>query len=250
MTSNPAPPPNRDPRPPWRLIAVLVAGIAVVGVAIALRNSSDNAPTSKADLQPPGTVMVTDDFAGVPEHGTTLGNLRAPVTMHEFADLKSPVSRVFSLAVLPRLLRRYVRKGTLKIVFEPQHFTGERRSPGDSGAAATFALAAARQNRMWPFAVLFYLNQEPEGSRYVTDAYLRDISTGVPGLDADRALSARGSPAIAAQLAAAGALFQTRGFTDAPSFTLGRSDGPQTPLRVSQIKLHEFTGPIDTLLQH
>ncbi len=233
----------------WQLGAVVGAVLVVVAIAIAVGNSGGKKQTLTTGQLPPGTALVTSEFAGIPEHGTTLGDPAAPLTMHEFADLKCPICRHYSQTILPTLLTKYVRTGKLKIVFEPQHFVGEQFSPGDSGAAATFALAAAQQNRMWPFTELFYANQQDETTRYASDAFLRQIAGGVPGLNADRALSARRSATIADQLATAGTLFTTSGFTGTPSFTLGPSDGAQKPLDTPKLTLDEFSGPIESELK-
>ncbi len=233
----------------WQLAAVVGAGAVVVIVAIAIGSSGGKStPKLETGHKPPGTAQVTSEFAGIPEHGTVLGDPRAPVTMHEYADLKCPICRDYSLTILPTLLTRYVRTGKLKIDFEAQHFVGEQFNPGDSGAAATFALAAARQNRMWPFNELFYVNQQDETTRYVTDAYLRQIASGVPGLNANRALAQRDDPSIAAELAASNRRFIANDFTGTPSFTLGPTGGTQRPIDTSQLTLGEFTSAIDSQL--
>jgi protein-disulfide isomerase len=234
----------------WQLLAVLGGALVVVVVAILISSSgaTKSAPKLHAGQKPAGTVAVTKQFAGIPETGTTLGRANAPVTMHEYADLKCPICRIYSLTILPKLIDRYVRTGKLKIVFEPQHFVGEQLNPGDSGAAATFGLAAARQNRMWPFSELFYRNQQDETTRYVTDDFLRQIASGVPGLNADKALAQRDDPAIQRQLAAAGDAFDANGFTGTPSFTVGRSAGAQKPIDTSLLTLNEFTSAIDRQL--
>jgi protein-disulfide isomerase len=231
----------------WQLGAILAAVVIAVAVAVAVSNSGHK--TLKAGQRPAGSALVTSEFAGIPEHGTTLGDPNAPLTMHEFADLKCPICRQYSQTILPTLLKKYVRTGKLKIVFEPQHFVGEQFSPGDSGAAATFALAAAQQNRMWPFTELFYANQQDETTRYVSDAFLRQIASGVPGLNADRALAARGDAAIARQLRDAGALFDSSGFTGTPGFTIGPSGGAQEQLDTPHLTLDEFTAAIDSRLK-
>lgn len=234
----------------WQLLAVLggAAVIVIVAVLISSSGGTKSAPKLQAGHKPPGTALVTKQFAGIPEHGTTLGRPNAPLTMHEYADLKCPICREYSLTILPTLLNRYVRTGKLKMVFEPQHFVGETLNPGDSKAAAEFSLAAARQNRMWPFNELFYTNQQDETTRYVTDDFLRQIASGVPGLDAERALQDRSDPAIQRQLAASTQRFNANNFTGTPSFTLGPTAGTQKPIDTSLLQLDEFTQPIEQQL--
>ncbi len=231
-----------------QLLAVLAGAAIIVVGAVAISSSGGGSTKLKQGQKPPGTAEVTAMFAGIPEHGTALGNPKAPLTMHEFADLKCPICRQYSETILPTLVDRYVRPGKLRIVFEPQHFVGEQFNPGDSGAAATYALAAARQNRMWPFNQLFYKNQQDETTRYVTDDFLRQISSGVPGLNADRALRVRNNPSITRELNASQRLFESNGFTGTPSFSLGKTGGTQKPIDTSQVALEQFTGAIDQQL--
>jgi protein-disulfide isomerase len=187
-------------------------------------------------------------LAGIPQRGDELGAAAAPVTLVEFADLKCPICRQYSLDVLPTLLQRYVRAGKLKIQFRAQHFVGEQLNPGDSLAAARFAEAAARQNRLWSFAELFYANQQNESTRYVSDAYLRKLGAAVPGLAVDRAMADRSSTAVTGELRRASDEFTARGFTGTPSFLIGRTGATLAPLNYTQLSPGAFTGPIDRLL--
>src|SRR5579884_2187567 len=153
------------------------AALAIVVVVIAVIVGSSGGSSSKSKAAPNAgavraqSAQISAMFAGIPEHGQTLGNPKAPVTMVEFADLKCPICRDYTLNAFPTLLRDYVRPGKLKIVFEPQTFVGS--PPGDSAHAARFALAAAQQDKMWPFAELWYRNQQDENTAYATDSYIR-----------------------------------------------------------------------------
>jgi protein-disulfide isomerase len=146
------------------------------------------------------------------------------------------------------LVQRYVRAGTLKIDFRAQHFVGEQLNPGDSLAAARFAQAAARQNRLWNVAELFYANQRDESTRYVSDAYLRSLGRAVPGLDVARAFADRSGATVTQALQRASTEFQARGFTGTPSFLLGRTGGDLRPLSTPQLTADEFTSAIDAQL--
>jgi protein-disulfide isomerase len=184
-------------------------------------------------------------FRGIPQHGQTLGDPRAPLTLYEFADLKCPICRAYTVQVLPTLLRKYVRPGRLKIVFQPQTFVGA--PPGDSERAARPALAAGRQNKLWQFAGLWYYNQGAERTAYATDDHIRRIASGVPGLNVDRVMAERNSAQIAQALREASGLFNTGGFPGTPGFALGRTGEALRPLDAT-VSAVQFTGPIDQLL--
>ena len=86
-------------------------------------------------------------------------------------------------------------------------------------------LAAAQQDKFFDFAALFYRHQGNENEAYVTDSFLTSIAKAVPGLDVQKALDARSTPAVTAQLKSAAQAFDANGFTGTPSFQLGTSGG-------------------------
>jgi protein-disulfide isomerase len=228
----------------WLLGGILAAAGTVVAVAIVV---SSSAPKKlKAGVRPPQSAQVAAMFKAIPQRGQTLGKPNAPVTLVEFADLKCPVCRAYTAQALPKLVKDYVRPGKLKIIFQPQTFVGS--PPGDSEHAARFALAAGIQNRMWQFAELWYDNQQDETTAYATDSYIRQIGSGVRGLNIDRAMKQRNSPQVSQALDAASSLFDRSGFNGTPSFLLGGNGQPLKPLS-ALVDPSQFTGPIDRLLK-
>jgi protein-disulfide isomerase len=228
----------------WLLGGVLVAAGVVVTVAIAVSSSSPK--KLKAGVRPPQSAEVAAMFKGIPQHGQALGKPNAPLTLDEFADLKCPICRAYTAQALPTLVKDYVRPGKLKIIFQPQTFVGS--PPGDSEHAARFALAAGSQNKMWQFAELWYDNQQDESTAYATDTYIRQIASGVRGLNIDRAMKQRNSARVSRALSSASSLFDRSGFTGTPSFLLGGNGQPLKPLS-ALVDPSQFTGPIDRLLR-
>jgi protein-disulfide isomerase len=227
---------------------VLAIAVVVVVVAIVVSSGGGKKTAAKTTGQPVGTAQVAARFRGVPQRGLTLGRPDAPVTMVEFADLKCPVCRDYTLGAFPTLMRDYVRKGKLKIDLRLQTFVGS--PPGDSERAARFALGAARQDKAWTFADLFYLNQQDESTGYNTDAYLRRIGSGVAGLDVAKAMAARQDGSVTQQLQQASTEFQQHGFTGTPSFLVGKTGGTLKPLNPSNFgDPGSYTGTIDGLLK-
>jgi protein-disulfide isomerase len=135
-------PARREPRSVRRLtlLSALLAALAVLaGPAAAERSGSP----------PTGVAKVERLFAGLPQHGTTLGHPSAKVTLYEFGDLRCPVCRNYELNYLPQFLDRWVRTGKVKIAFELWPILGP-----DSVVAARAGVAAQHQNRFWQFAEL------------------------------------------------------------------------------------------------
>ncbi len=236
-------------------------GAAVVAVVIAIAVSSSGGGKSAAASSasavtalgtgqlPPYSAVVNQAFTGIPEHGVVLGNPSAPVTMTEFIDLRCPACRNYEIAVFPQLLDKYVKTGKLRIVAQLQTFVGDQFAPGDGVRAARMGLAVAQQNRFWPFAELFYLNQGDETTSYANDAYVSKIAEGVRGVDVPKALAARSDPTITQQLAQMSNAFNNDGFNATPSFLIGRTGGTTQVLNPTAFTLSQFSGPIDRLLR-
>lgn len=223
--------------------AVLAAAAAVVIVAIVASGGGGGGSKSGKIT---GAAQVTARFKGIQQNGLVLGNPSAPVTFVEFADLKCPVCREYTLSAFPTLVDRYVRTGKVKMELQLQHFVGDQ--DGDSERAARMALAAAQQNKLWQFADLFYLNQRNENDTYVNDVFLRRLGDAVPGLDVNKAFAARDRPTITQELQQASSEFNTAGFTGTPSFAVGKSGGTLTPVDYNSFDVSQFSGAIDKLL--
>jgi protein-disulfide isomerase len=226
----------------------LAAAIVIVAIAIAV-SSGGGTKTSAPGGPVSGVSATTELFAGIAEHGTELGSPTAPVTLVEYADLRCPVCREYTLGAFPGLVQRYVRTGKLRMVFRAQTFVGQQFAPGDSERAARFALAAGQQDKLWPFADLFYRNQGDETTSYASDAFLSRLGRAVPGLDDGKALAGRQSKTVDSELSLADSSFNAAGFTGTPSFQLGRSGGRLRTLSAPNLSTGEFTGPIDALLR-
>ena len=229
-----------------RLLGVVAAAAAVIVVVAIVAGGGHGTKKVNLSRPPAGAARTAALFRGIPEQGTVLGDPKAPVTLAEFADLKCPVCRAFTLDEFPGLVNRYVRSGKVRVVMAIQDFVGNR--DGDSERAARMALAAARQNRLWPFADLFYENQQDETSTYVSDAFLRHIGSGVRGLDVHKALSERSLPQVTRALRQSLAEFNAGGFNATPSFAVGRTGGVLQPLGSGLLPESQIAGAIDKLL--
>jgi protein-disulfide isomerase len=200
----------------WRLAAV--AGVAVVAVVIAVAVSAPGRPDQPTGPASGGAEAAAL-FDGIPEHDGVLGDPNAPVTLTEYVDLQCPVCAAASRQTLPMIVDDYVRTGKVKLDARTLHFIGP-----DSTRAAKLAAAAERQGRLWPFLEVFYANQGPENSGYVTDAFLRRVATAA-GVKADAAFAGAESQFAQRRLDRADADAQRLGIDSTPTFTVAKGSG-------------------------
>ncbi len=227
------------------LFGGIAAGVvAIVVVAIVLAGSGGKSDKGTSSGRPAGAAATTALFAGIPQNGVAVGNPKAPVTLTEFGDLQCPFCAQFATSTLPDLVTRYVRTGKVRIVFRNLQFIGD-----DSRTAAQAASGAAQQNKLWQFVDLFYKNQGEENTGYVTDAFLRKIASGVPGLNADEAISGGNAATTKRLLATAEAEARSFNVTSTPSFLIARTGGTPRKLEVPTLSIDSFSGPIDTVLK-
>ena len=220
-----------------RLIAALFLAILVVATVLAIAR-----PGSSGSVRG-GQSAVLTGFGGIHQNGTLLGDPHAPATLVEFADLQCPFCAQYARDALPGLLREWVRPGRLRLDLRLLSFIGP-----DSERAARLANAAALQDRLWQFSELFYLDQGPENSGYVTPEFLRVIAALTPGLDVRRALDARGSASVTAQLTRAQRNAARLHVSSTPSFFLVRPVRPPVALRPSDLTTQALSSAIEGAL--
>jgi protein-disulfide isomerase len=99
-------------------------------------------------------------LADIPQNANALGQAAAPITLEYFADLQCPFCRDFSLGVLPSIIQRWVRAGTLRV--EYRALETATRDPEVFVAQQAAALAAGKQAKAWHFIETFYEQQGPD----------------------------------------------------------------------------------------
>ncbi len=184
-------------RKPSTVAIIAATMIAAIPIATGCGSSGAQAKPAKASTAPAAAVRaeVAALLRGIPQHGNTLGAAGAPVTLEYFGDLQCPYCREFTLGALQTLIGRYVRAGTLKIVY--RSLESATRVPHTFKTQQTAALAAGRQNRLWNFIELFYHEQGRENSGYVTEGFLQGLAQQVPGLNLLAWSVARNDPELA-----------------------------------------------------
>ena len=139
---------------------VLLAGAVIAaadrrGVLIAVSsNSSSGSTTTTAATET--TPSVAGSLAGIPQHGATLGDPKAPATLLVFEDPQCPFCQEWALGTLPQVLTDYVRTGRVKLVYQGIEVIGPNSVPG-----LRAIYAAGKQNKLWNFTEALYRQQGP-----------------------------------------------------------------------------------------
>jgi protein-disulfide isomerase len=181
---------------------IIAVGVIAVAVVIAIGTGSGSGGLQPRQQAARTYGVVSQELAGIPQHGVRLGSANAKVTMTYIGDLECPYCRAFTMTVLPQFISRYVRDHEVKMVYRSLctatcHFNTARFVPQQVAA-----YAAGRQNRFWQYAELFYREQEDETQPYVTEHYLRALAAQIPGLKFKRWLADRKDPVLASQVQA------------------------------------------------
>jgi protein-disulfide isomerase len=164
-------------------IVAIIAIAVVLAVVLSGGKSGSGVPTGTPQVGSagatalPGASDVQTLFHGIPQHGLTLGNPKAPVTMTLFIDLQCPVCQYWEVNWLPTVVQNDVRQGKVKIDLKPWAFIGP-----DSVRGQSATIAASLQNRGFNFAKVLYDNQGTENTGWLNDKMIASIASSVPGL--------------------------------------------------------------------
>lgn len=228
-----------------KLLGGVAAAAVVVVVALVLLGGGSGKDSPKGlggGSTVAGAAETNRLLDGIPQKGAVLGKPDAPVTLVEYVDLQCPFCRQYSVNTLPTLVRKYVRTGKMRIEQRTLRFVGN-----ESETAASWAAAAAAQNRMFQFNEVFYRNQGQENTGYVTPSFLTKIATAAK-VDPARAKAASQANAAEDFITVGEREAKTLGVSSTPSFALGRTGSTLQKLDVPSLDVGSFTGPIDKLL--
>ena len=219
------------------VLGVVVVVIVVILVATGGGSSNTPGPVKSRSTQEAKLVgEVNSLLGGIPEGGNTLGSTSAPVTLVYFGDLQCPFCGEFSRTALNQLIERFVRPGKLRV--EYRNLETATHEPEVFRTQQTAAMAAGKQNLGWYYIELFYRQQSPENSGYVTEEFLRKLAQQVPGLNMTAWLAARSNPEFATQITSDAQAANNAGFTGTPSFQIGRTGGV-----LKKLEYESFTDP-------
>jgi len=192
-----------EPSPGNRRIQILAgaifAALVIVVVVVLVGGRAEPGGGSPKD----GTRGVAETkklLAGLEQHDTTLGDPKAPVTIVEFIDVQCPFCAAHQIDEQPTVVNKLVRTGDARITVQPLAFLGP-----DSGVGRNVFLRLAAKGHGWDFLNRAFLNQRAENSGFITDAWLKGVTAGIPGVTAADLARDR-EPALEPRVAEAEAL--------------------------------------------
>jgi protein-disulfide isomerase len=198
----------------------MVAALALVAVALFFRN----------DSSAPATAAPVVDLSGIQQDGRVLGSPAATVTLVEWADPQCPACRLYTEEFFPTVVDEYVRPGKVNTEFRGFPFIGE-----DSVTAYRFLLAAAEQGKLWDLQEAMYRNQGGENEGWVTDELVRELASGIEGLDVDQLFADAELEDVVAEAEGAEAAGQAAGIPGTPTLQIVIGDGEPYTIQVASV---------------
>jgi protein-disulfide isomerase len=207
-----------------------IAAVLVAAVVIIVTDRSSSRPALAASAVESQIVEreVNALLDGIPQNGNTLGQPTAPITLQVFLDLQCLTSKVFVLSFLPSIIHDWVRTNDVKIEFHSRET--DTRDPKVFVNQQMAALAAGAQNKLWDFIETFYHEQGQEYTNYVSENYLQEIASQVPGLAFTQWSGDRQNEPYFKQLVADRRTAIAWRLRSTPALLLGRTGGKMTRL--------------------
>ncbi len=229
--------PRSTDRPSGRAVVLafavaIAAAAALVVVAVFLRDDSS---------APPATATPVVDLSGIPQAGRVLGPPDAQVTLIEYADAQCPGCRFYTEEIFPTVVDEYVRPGRINTEFRGFPFIGP-----DSVTAYRFLLAAGLQNKLWDLQEALYRNQGGENDGWVTDDLIRELGSGIGGLDVDELFADADRADITQEAEGAAAEAQSAGIQGTP--TLLVEIGDEEPYVIQIATVEQLRAALDDAL--
>ena len=219
--------PRSTDRPSGRTVVLafavaIAAAAALVFVAVFLRDDSS---------APPATATPVVDLSGIPQAGRVLGPPDAQVTLIEYADAQCPGCRFYTEEIFPTVVDEYVRPGRINTEFRGFPFIGP-----DSVTAYRFILAAGLQNKLWDLQEALYRNQGGENDGWVTDDLIRELGSGIGGLDVDELFADADGADITQEAEGAGAKARSAGIEGTPTLLVEIGDEEPYVIQIGTVE--------------
>jgi protein-disulfide isomerase len=230
------------------LLLAAAAAVAVIAVVVVIVVGGSSDDTSSAETTSATTTSSTapaneNIFAGIPQHGATLGDPKAPATLVVFEDPQCPYCRDWNLGTLPTVIDDYVRPGRIKIAYRGIQIIGPN---SQKGLRAIYAAGA--QNKLWNLVEALYRAQGEENSGWITDAAIRSAAA-VAGANPSAVLAGSSSRAVGAALTQAAKEAAAAQVPGTPTFVLERPPGLPVPVQISALDPGSFEAGLDRALR-
>jgi protein-disulfide isomerase len=227
------------------LLAAAVGAAAVVAVVLILVATGGSNPssttTSVAAAQ--STPTVKQLFAGIPQHGDTLGKASAPATLVVYEDPQCPYCRAWNLETLPTVIDQYVRTGRIKLDYRGIEIIGP-----DSVKGLRAIYAAGEQNKLWNFADALYVHQGEENSGWITNGVILRAAAEA-GANGKAILADMGSAAVGAAVAKARSEATADQVQGTPTFILQKPPALAQQLALTALDPATFVAALSAALQ-
>lgn len=221
--------------------AVGAAAVVVVVLLLVVGPSSSKSPTTTTSATPPVTAATL--FAGIPQHGDTLGSPTAPATLTVFEDPQCPFCRQWNIDTLPTVVRDYVRTGRVRLVYRGIVVIG-----ANSVAGLRANYAAGNQNKLWNMTEALYERQGSENSGWITIPVIKDAAREIHA-NVAKLIKDADSKGVTATLTQTAKQASSLGINGTPTFAIQKTLGPLQQVRVSGLEPSDFTPALDAALQ-
>ena len=224
------------------LVAAAVGGAALLAVVLILVvGKSSTATTTTATA--PAIATAAKLFAGIPQHGDTLGKASAPATLIVYEDPQCPFCREWNVQTLPTVLDQYVRTGKLKLVYRGVVIIGP-----DSVRGLRAIAAAAKQNKLWNLVDALYARQGAENSGWITNSVILAAASDA-GANGPAVVAAMGVPSVGATLTTWQSQAKADRLQGTPTFVIERPPAVSQQLPVQGLDPATFVAALAAALQ-
>jgi len=228
--------------------AIVAAVVVVVVIVVVAGSGSKSTSTTTA---PPVTTTgsggsgteAQSTFAGVPQHGDTLGKPTAGATLAVYEDPQCPYCQQWNIDTLPTVVQNYVRTGRLKVVYHGVVIIGTNSV---NGLRAIYA--AGLQNKLWNMNEALYERQGDENSGWITIGLIKQAAREV-GANAAKLIADADSATVTKELRRSEAAAEAINLNGTPTFTIQKTLGQEQQLSVAGLEPNDFTSALDAALQ-
>ena len=224
------------------LVAAAVGGAALLAVVLILVvGKSSTATTTTATA--PAIATAAKLFAGIPQHGNTIGKASAPATLIVYEDPQCPFCREWNVQTLPTVLDQYVRTGKLKLVYRGVVIIGP-----DSVRGLRAIGAAAKQNKLWNLVDALYARQGAENSGWITNSVILAAASDA-GANGPAVVAGMGAPSVGATLTTWQSQAKADRLQGTPTFVIERPPAVSQQLPVQGLDPATFVAALAAALQ-
>jgi protein-disulfide isomerase len=196
-------------------VGLVVIIVAIVLAAGAFKSDPTEEASEKNGIK--GVQETVDLTRGLQQKGTLLGNPDAPVTIHEFADVKCPACQQFEVTSQKENVDQLVRTGKANLRIHLVNIIDQNVGTSDGAMGRIAANNLAASNKFFSFLSTLYYNQGPESDSWIDEGRLKEIAAQAPGVGAD-AVNVRETPASRALADEADKKFAGLGAQGTPAF--------------------------------